>query len=493
MKRLLVGFFTTLGLFGCGSTLELSLYTPQTNQLPKGVIFHLPKTELSITFTHTIYETKIFKINDQGKRISLDSIEYHSVIENPITLNATVVADPDYVYVFDSESFHNGFKDTDIKITLDKSGYLAGVNATATDKAAEAISATLETVANVAKVLAVAGTVEASTTKFRDVKLTRKVGIDSFIANCASDSQKCLLEFEVSKDNLCSLGGIKDCSEFAGTPQTLSINLDHSLSQELSSRMQVNNTRLASISSDDKKIVGIPYRTSGIVDFNVSINDTETDGVSLPLLQAGHAAYIPFDSGTFESNTLALVFDTSTGTLTSYQDTSNADATNTLNAFKNSSATILSTLESLQTYELEREKAILEAKQGVKDAKDKYETSESEQLAEDATKLENEKKLLDAERALAKLRAEEDLNSVEAQIKLASQQRDLLSAEAARLENEKKVLEMKQLVAALKAESDETSNEAKLKASEQERDSLQLEKEIEALRNELEELRNKPD
>ena len=67
MKRLLVGFFTTLGLFGCGSTLELSLYTPQTNQLPKGVIFHLPKTELSITFTHTIYETKIFKINDQGK------------------------------------------------------------------------------------------------------------------------------------------------------------------------------------------------------------------------------------------------------------------------------------------------------------------------------------------------------------------------------------------------------------------------------------------
>ena len=56
--------------------------------------------------------------------------------------------------MFDSESFHNGFKDTDIKITLDKSGYLAGVNATATDKAA-AISATLETAANVAKVLAV--------------------------------------------------------------------------------------------------------------------------------------------------------------------------------------------------------------------------------------------------------------------------------------------------------------------------------------------------
>ena len=67
-----------------------------------------------------------------------------------------------------------------------------------------------------------------------------------------------------------------------------------------------------------------------------------------------------------ESNTLALVFDTSTGTLTSYQDTSNADATNTLNAFKNSSATILSTLESLQTYELERERLFWKQNRGSK-------------------------------------------------------------------------------------------------------------------------------
>lgn len=488
MKRVLVGLFTIGGLFGCGSTIELTPYDPQTNKLAKGVIFHLPKTELSITFTHTLYETKTFQINDQGKRTRLISTGYSSVIEKPITLNATVVADPDYMYVFDSDSFHNGFKDTDIKFTLDKSGYLTGVNANVTDKAAEAISATLETVANVAKVLAVAGTEEAATTKFRDVKITRKIDIDSLITACASDAQNCLLKFEVSKEQLCSLGGINDCTEFTGTNQILSINLDSTFSKQLHNRISLNNTRLASIVSSDNKIAGIPYRTSGLVDISVSIGDTNTDNVSLPLLQAGHAAYIPFDSGEFESNTLALAFDASTGTLTSYQDTSDADSTNTLNAFKDSSATILSTLESLQTYELEREKAILDAKQGVKDAKDKYETSESEQLAEDATKLENEKKLLDAERALAKLRAEDDLTSIEAQTKLASQQRDLLNAEAALLENEKKVLEMEQLIATLKAESDATSSEAKLKASEQERDRLKLQKEIETLKKELEEL-----
>jgi hypothetical protein len=404
-------------LAGCSSTMKVEKYTFDNNALAPGVIFYLPKTEIWIYFKYAIYEDVVWNVDSEGKKTTKKITTYKAQIDDPVILSSKVVADYTNSFVIDIDSTESGFKETKLTIDLSKSGYLTGINTKSTDKAVEGIKSTIQALGNVAKIAAIAGGVVLESQKVRDVPVSRRVDLESLLNSCGN-SKTCNYSVNVSSltVELRSCVGIANANQ-CRVSNTMFPNVSTVfLLDEGASTVKLNmNDKDSTLKKKAKTLDGIPYRLARHVVVQVLVADQVAGNTSIPILQLGDIAYIPINSEMFESNSHKLTFDAETGALTQLDNKSDAQSSQGLEAINQGSSELVSALEAMQTYEQERNKAILTAEKGVitaeKDVINAKGTLELEPISIELENLKKQKEVADAQGELVKIDAMKDVDS----------------------------------------------------------------------------------
>tara|TARA_R110000868_G_scaffold17494_8_gene76675 strand:+ start:1309 stop:2763 length:1455 start_codon:yes stop_codon:yes gene_type:complete len=421
-----LGLLTLICLAGCGTTMEIKRFSPGTEKIEPGIVFFLPKSEIELTYTYTIYKKTIWTTDSTGKKVDIKDEDYLVSVDNDINFDLKTIADHENSFIYDIKSLRSGAKDTDTTIKLNDKYILTSFNTSTTDKLSSAIKGTLETVANIAKVAAVGGADIVELIKFKEIPLKKIVDIEWLLEVCIaqkkSDAVKsCHVDIDV------------DVSDIVIThPQRMKgqdniVIFDNSKLPKVSFDIEFDKAESAKVRLAAQKVLwqktttldGLPYLIPKRLDAVISLSDP-IDGTSkttarkqtaFSILQLGDVAYIPIGSETFDSSSQVLTFNETTGQLTEYQDNSDASTTKALETASEATGTILSTIESLQTYKLEREKAISGAKVTLKENNDKLETTETEALTEELSKLQKTKEVIAAQNSLNEVEALNDKNS----------------------------------------------------------------------------------
>ena len=365
---------------------------PNSTNIQPGVVFYLPKTVLSLEFKYAVYRKRVYGPKPDPKLKSvLKSTEYFIVIEDPITLNNKTVADYDHGFIYDVEESQSTFKDTTIALGMTTSGYLTSVNRTTTDKLSEAIQSTLSFATNIAKIAAVGGADTVETAKIVDIPMSHVIDIDDLLFKCAGKAD-CAYFVDVSKMSY----DTRDCGPVGtlppqatpttpsrgtttsnqrpaiprppqapnahATPPPVSCALDHTafpivsvkfkLEEPASTFQQRMTNQAASLNKVKLQLDGIPYRQSRYIHTTITAeastdlrsNTYHSDSYQ-PILQFGSLAYIPYKSDAFENTTQIITFDETTGALTEFQDTSNANASVALEAANQASGKVVESLD----------------------------------------------------------------------------------------------------------------------------------------------------
>ncbi|MCG7540951.1 hypothetical protein [Pseudoalteromonas sp. OF7H-1] len=473
MKIWITPIICLLVLAGCSTTMEVKKYKFNEDSLSSGVLFYLPKTEVWIDFKYAIYEDIVWNVDNEGKKTDKKSTTYKAQIDDPIILTSKVVADYDNSFVIDLDSIESGFKETELTIDLSKSGYLTGINAKSTDKAAEAIKSTVQALGNIAKIAAIAGGVVLESKKIQEIPVSRRVGLDSLLNSCNNNT--CDYPVDVSSLNveLRSCVGISNASECRVSDKMFpAVNASFLLDEDAS----VLNTNLSKknliLENKVSTLDGIPYRLARHVTAQISVDGHMAGNTNIPILQLGDIAYIPINSKIFESNSRKLTFDANTGALTKLESKSDANASQGLEALNKGTSELVTALEAMQTYEQEREKAILTADKDVitaeKDIIDAKGALELEPISIELELLKKQKEVADAQEQLAKLEEIKDVDSY-----------------AFKLQKIKAALEFK------KAENELTTEQAKADQTPSEEDKLKAELEILKLKLQIIEAKEK--
>ncbi|MDN3639639.1 hypothetical protein QWY82_12615 [Simiduia curdlanivorans] len=397
--------------------MKVKKYISDDNALSSGVLFYLPKTEVWIDFKYSIYEDVVWNVDSEGKKKTKKSTTYKAQIDAPITLSSKVVADYNNSFVIDINSTESGLKETELTIELSNSGYLTGINTKSTDKTSEIITSTVQALGNLAKIAAISGGVVLESQKVREVPVSRRVNLDSLLTSCSNNST-CNFTVDVTSLTV----ELRSCVSIANADECRvenkmfpKVSADFILDEDASVVKKHLIKKNLILKDNVTTLDGIPYRLARNVTAQVLIDNQMAGNISIPILQLGDIAYIPIRSKMFESNSQQLTFDANTGALKKLERKSDAQATQGLEAINKGTSELVTILETMQTYEKVREKAILAANKDAitaeKDMIDAVGALELEPISIELGILKKQKEVADAQEELAKLEEIKDVDS----------------------------------------------------------------------------------
>lgn len=169
LLSILIAGGVVLGLTGCTSCLTLRPYSPPTEDVlnvQTGLVYFLPKTEVDVKVTYSIYEENKWKADVQGNPIKKDKdgnnlkpVASVNIIEIDTAPEIQTVTIPDTNLGFtldptDMVRFGVGIKDGKFEVNSD--GLLTSAGVSFQDKSLETAQAVVKTGISLAKLAAVA-------------------------------------------------------------------------------------------------------------------------------------------------------------------------------------------------------------------------------------------------------------------------------------------------------------------------------------------------
>lgn len=424
-----------LAISSCSTTAIVKPYIPDPNNvanMSQGVVFSLPKTLLQAEITYTLYDKKIWPADAQGNAIKKDDKNIPTapksstklvMVDIPIKISTRNVPDQDMRFSFDPATLNGFFKDTEVNIELTADGMLKTTNAIVKDKTKEIIASTVDTIVNIAKTAAVAGTDVIELTKIKDITVIRLIDISE-------------LKFSKQPDGkyLASYSDADLSSEIFTNITTPEVKIS------LISIMDVApfaNTKVSEQSYADKEFNGIPYRVGGQLKIIVGVDDIESFSSYISFAQASGLSILPLKSKAFTDTTQGVTFsdDGSYLSKTTSKTTSQGEALSlTLKENSNAVFSALKELDQVTLDKIKKEKEILDAQSALAGS------GNLSGLQLQLDKLKKEKELLDASNALS---GGSNLSDTQAKIDAAKKEKELIDAELALKEAKKKLAESK--------------------------------------------------
>jgi hypothetical protein len=463
-----------MALTSCSSVSKVTPYTADNIEVVQsGVMFSLPKSLIKLDITYSLYTKIIWASNPDGSAKKVDgngnplppkSKSKVAVIETPVKVSTFEIPDERMRFVFSTSSMDSSFKEKEFNLVLSKEGIIKSFSSVATDKSSEVVGSVSGIALNLAKIAAVAGVDVTEMIKDKDISVSRILDLDDLVFSSVSDKYT-----SVYNDHE-KISGLSD--RYIWPVVKIEFSADYEISKRLSlssSSLVLTKEHLESYkknggspkeksngsSSKDSElsISGIPYRISGIVSATVSVDEVEVLEKPLSVVHAGPVAYIPIDSGAFESNTHVLEFYDNTGQLSKFQAKGGGSAANFASALKGASDEALSTAKELNTLKIQTEIDKLKKQKELLDAKEAIEGTEISKLqgqiellkkqqelvgAQDSAsiqelaELQNEINVLTKEKELADLQktiSGTEITSLQGQINLLNKQKELYGAQ----------------------------------------------------------------
>lgn len=498
-----------VGLSACSSVSKVTPYSSEDIEVVQsGVMFSLPKSLIKVDITYSLYTKFIWESNPDGtpKKIDSDgnSIEPKSkskvvLIETPVKISTFEIPDEEMRFIFSTSSMESSFKEKDFNLVLSKEGLIKSFSSVVTDKSSEVLGSVSGVALNLAKIAAVAGEDVTEMIKDKDISVSRIIDLDDL--EFANESEKYVASYS-------DLERISDLTDKYIWPEVkVEFSADYDISQRLdlssSSLVLEKKSKIEGVkdSSENKQeesaeaevsIAGIPYRVSGIVSTTVTIDDAEVLEKPVSIVHAGPVAYIPVESGAFESNTHTLEFYDNTAQLSKFQSKGGGNAANFAAALKGASDEVLSTAKELNTLKIQTEIDKLKKQKELIDAKEAIEGSEISKLQDQIDLLKKQKELVDvqdteSEEKVAELQNE--INVLTKEKELAGLQKSISGTEITSLQDQINLLnKQKELYSAQKSLNELDTGSAASQLSQLEQQKKLLDKQRELRRAELEDM-----
>lgn len=516
MKKVLLFSGTAvigMALSACSSVSKVTPYTAENIEVVQsGVMFSLPKSLIKLDITYSLYTKLIWESNPDGSAKKVDengtSIPPKSqskvvLIETPVKVSTFEIPDEEMRFVFSTSSMDSSFKEKDFNLVLSKEGIIKSFSSEVVDKSAEVVGSVSGIALNLAKIAAVAGVDVTEMIKDKDISVSRILDLDDLTFSSASGKHTAVYN---DYDTISGLSNSYTWPE---------VKIEFSADYEISKRLSLSSSSLViakeqpdtnKIEEGDSKggtgdkssgetelsITGIPYRISGIVSATVSIDDAEVLEKPLSVVHAGPIAYIPIESGAFESNTHVLEFYDNTAQLSKFQSKGGGNAANLANALKGASDEILSTAKELNTLKIQTEIDKLKKQKELLDAREALEGTEISKLQDQIDLLKKQQELVDAQDSESEQKVAELQNEISVLTKekeLADLQKSISGTEITSLQDQINLLnKQKELYSAQKSLNELDTGSAASQLSQLEQQKQLLDKQRELRRAELDDM-----
>ncbi|MFQ2301071.1 hypothetical protein ACK32U_15100 [Aeromonas dhakensis] len=386
---------TALMVGGCSTTAVIKPYVPNSefsSNIPKGLVFSLPKTLMQMEITYSLYEKKTWPADAQGNAIKKDDKNIPTApkssskivsVDVPVKTTTKNIPDHNLRFSFDPATLNGFFKDTEVNVELTADGMLKTTNAIIKDKTKEIVANSVGTIVNAVKIAAVAGTDVVELVKIKDVTVIRLIDISELTFTKQNDGKY-----------LASYSDADMASELFENISTPEVKVSFISSMDVSPFTKIK-------ASDESKsaveLDGIPYRVGGQLKVVISINDLESFSLYTNFAQASGLSVLPLKSKIFTDTTQGITFsdDGSYLSKTTSKTTSQGEALSlTLKDNSNAVFSALKELDQVTLDKVKKEKEILDAQNAL------IGSNNTSDLQLKLDKLKKEKELIDAELAL---------------------------------------------------------------------------------------------